>query len=433
MLGKTPTIGGRKIHRSLGRSESPRTIGVAPAAGQRSVYALEVPALSPSIFVSIADLRRAAERRLPRIVFDYIDGGAEDEWTLEANCRAFREVMLRPRSGVQVAAATDLSTTVLGTRLALPFLLAPIGSSRMFYPRAEVAAAHEAGKAGTAYILSTLSGCRLEDVRSGSSGPLWYQLYLAGGHDAALSGIERARRTGYSALVVTIDTPVAGLRERDVRNRTRELLGSNLRPKLPLLMKFLAKPAWLSGFLSDGGLMNFPNVVLPDGRPMPYADVAAALEASTVSWNDFAWIRNAWQGPIVVKGVHTADDARAAVDHGASAVIVSNHGGRQLDGVAPTLRVLPEVVSAVGDRTEVLMDGGIRRGSDIAKAMSLGARAVLVGRAYAYGVAAAGGPGVARAIEILRSELVRTLKLLGCPSVAALNASFVDVPRTWRT
>ena len=404
-----------------------------PGEPKFSVYALEVPALSPSTFVSIADLRRAAQRRLPQIVFDYIDGGAEDEWTLEANCRAFREVMLRPRSAVQVAAATDLSVTVLGTRLALPFLLAPIGSSRMFYPRAEVAAAREAGKAGTTYILSTLSGCRLEDVRSGSSGPLWYQLYLAGGRDAALAAIERARRTSYSALVVTIDTPVAGLRERDVRNGTRELLGSNLWKRLPLLMKFLAKPAWLTGFLSDGGLMNFPNVVLPDGRAMPYADVGAALEASTVSWSDFAWIRNAWQGPIVVKGVHTADDARAAVDHGAAAVVVSNHGGRQLDSVAPTLRVLPEVVAAVGNATEVLMDGGIRRGSDIVKAVSLGARAVLVGRAYAYGVAAAGGPGVARAIEILRSDLVRTLKLLGCPSIGALNPSFVDVPREWRT
>jgi L-lactate dehydrogenase (cytochrome) len=189
----------------------------------------------------------------------------------------------------------------------------------------------------------------------------------------------------------------------------------------------------LSGFLSDGGLMNFPNVVLPDGRPMPYADVAAALEAAAVSWNDFAWIRDAWQGPMVVKGVHTADDARAAVDHGAAAVIVSNHGGRQLDGVAPTLRVLLEVVAAVGTTTEVLMDGGIRRGSDIAKAMSLGARAVLVGRAYAYGVAAAGGPGVARAIEILRSELSRTLRLLGCSSVAELDASFVQIPGSWRT
>ena len=381
--------------------------------------------------MSIADLRRAARKRLPKIVFDYIDGGAEDELTLDANCQAFREVMLRPRSAVQLTGQPELRTTVLGTSLALPFLLAPIGSSRMFYPRAEIAAAHEAGKAGTAYILSTLSGCRLEDVRAGSSGPLWYQLYLAGGRDAALSAIDRARRTGYTALVVTVDTAVAGLRERDVRNGTRELVGSDLWAKLPFILRFLAKPRWLAGFLADGGLMKFPNVILPDGRPMPYAEVGAALEQSTVCWNDFNWIRNAWRGPIVVKGIHTAEDARRAVDQGAAAVVVSNHGGRQLDSVAPTLRVLPEVVSAVGTETEVLMDGGIRRGSDIVKALSLGARAVLVGRAYAYGVGAAGGAGVARAIEILRSELVRTLKLLGCASTGELNSSFVEIPSGW--
>jgi len=381
--------------------------------------------------VSIEDLRGIARRRLPRIVFDYIDGGAEEEITLRGNSRAFRDVVFRPRSAVATPAA-DLRTTVLGTPLALPFLLAPIGSSRMFYPRAEVAAAKAAGSAGTAYILSTLSGCRLEDVRTGSTGPLWYQLYLAGGREAARGAIDRARRAGYSALVVTIDTAVAGLRERDIRNGTAELVGRSLWPKLRFVPQFLARPRWLAGFLADGGLMNFPNVILPDGHAMPYADVGAALEASTVCWNDFAWIRDAWPGPIVVKGIHTAEDARVAVDHGAAAIVVSNHGGRQLDGVAPTLCVLPEVVAAVGTKTEVLMDGGIRRGSDIAKALCLGARAVLVGRAYAYGLGAAGGAGVDRAIEILRSDLVRTLKLLGCPSIADLNPSFVDVPIGWK-
>ena len=177
--------------------------------------------------------------------------------------------------------------------------------------------------------------------------------------------------------------------------------------------------------------MRFPNVVVPGQGPMPYADVGAALEQSAVSWADLGWIRDAWQGPIVIKGVHTADDARRAVEGGADAVVVSNHGGRQLDGVAPTLRVLPEVIAAVGDRVEVLLDGGIRRGGDIAKAVSLGARAVLAGRAYAYGLGAAGGDGVARAIEILRTDLVRTLKLLGCASVSSLDRSYVDVPAPW--
>jgi L-lactate dehydrogenase (cytochrome) len=176
--------------------------------------------------------------------------------------------------------------------------------------------------------------------------------------------------------------------------------------------------------------MSFPNIVLPGG-PMPYADVGAALEQSATCWEDLGWIREAWGGPVVIKGVHTADDARRAVDAGASAIVVSNHGGRQLDGVAPTLRVLPEVVAAVGGQVEVLLDGGIRRGSDVVKALCLGARAVLVGRAYAYGLAAGGEAGVARAISILRADLVRTLKLLGCPSVGALDASYVAVPRHW--
>jgi L-lactate dehydrogenase (cytochrome) len=301
----------------------------------------------------------------------------------------------------------------------------------MFYPRGECVAAHEAGVAGTAYILSTLSGCRLEDVRAASSGPVFYQLYLLGGRDVATAAIERARATGFSALVVTIDTPVSGMRERDVRNGVKELLGSNLFSKARCLPQFLARPRWLAAFLADGGLMKFPNVVLPGEGPMPYADVGVALEQSMVAWSDFRWIREAWKGPIVVKGVHTGDDAHRAIDEGAGAVVVSNHGGRQLDGVAPTLRVLPEVVAAVDGRIEVLLDGGVRRGGDIAKALCLGARAVLAGRAYAYGLGAAGGPGVARAIEILRTDLIRTLKLLGCASVSALDRSYVDLPADW--
>jgi L-lactate dehydrogenase (cytochrome) len=296
----------------------------------------------------------------------------------------------------------------------------------MFYPRGEVVAAEAAGCAGTIYTLSTLSGCSLEDVRSGSQGPLWYQLYLAGGREAALAGIARAKKAGYSALVVTIDTPVAGLRERDLRNGIRQLLSGRIGTMLPLLPQFLVKPRWLAGFFADGGLMRFPNLVLPSGQTMPYADVGAALEQSVVAWEDLKWIREAWNGPLIVKGIHTVDDARRGVDAGAVAIVVSNHGGRQLDGVAPSLHVLPGVVAAVGREVEVLMDGGIRRGSDIAKALCLGARAVLIGRAYAYGLATAGGDGVSRAIDILRTELVRTLKLLGCASIADLNQSFVE-------
>ncbi|HZO39113.1 MAG TPA: alpha-hydroxy acid oxidase [Methylomirabilota bacterium] len=387
-------------------------------------------AVSSSRIVNIADLRLLAERRLPRAVFDYIDGGADAEFTLRENCRVYDDVILRPRNAVAIPQC-DLHVTVLGRRLELPFLLAPVGSSRMFYPRGEEAAARVAGSVGTAYILSTLSGCRLEDVKAASTGPVWYQLYLVGGREVASAAIERARNAGFSALAVTIDTAVSGLRERDVRNGTKELLGPSVLARLPFLPQFLARPRWLAGFLSDGGLMSFPNVVIPGQGPMPYADVGAALEQSTVSWPDLRWIREVWKGPIVIKGVLTGEDARRAVDEGAEALVVSNHGGRQLDGVSATLRALPEVVSATNGRAELLLDGGIRRGSDIVKALCLGARAVLCGRAYAYGLGAGGGEGVERAIQILRADLVRTLKLLGCASVSELDRSYVEFPPAW--
>jgi len=379
--------------------------------------------------ISIADLRRLARGQAPRVVFDYIDGGADDEVTLRANEQVYDEVTFRPRSAVATPTC-DLATTVLGRKLALPFILAPVGSTRLMYPRGEALAARAAGAAGTAYTLSTLSGTAIEEVGHASAGPLWYQLYLVGGRSVAEAALARAAAAGFSALVVTVDTPVAGLRERDLRNGTTELLARRPLAMLPFVPQILARPAWLARFLADGGLMRFPNVVLAQG-PMAYADVGTALAASVVSWKDLAWIREAWHGSLVVKGLLTAEDARRAVDEGANAIVVSNHGGRQLDGAPATLRVLPEIVRAVGGRTEVLMDGGIRRGGDIAKALCLGARAVLVGRAYAYGLAAGGEKGVARAIEILRTELVRTLKLLGCAAVAELDGSFVNAPASW--
>ena len=379
--------------------------------------------------VNVADLRLAAKKRLPRAVFDYIDGGADAEWTLRENSRVFDDVMFRPRSAIATKQC-ELRTTVLGESVELPLLLAPVGSSRLFYPRGEELAARAAGEAGTIYTLSTLSGCGVRDVKAATRGPLWYQLYIIGGRDVALAGIERAKGAGCSALVVTIDTPVAGMRERDARNGVKELVSGTPFTMFPYLFQLLARPRWLAAYLRDGGLMKFPNIMLKDG-PMPYADVTAALESAMVSWNDFGWIREAWKGPIVAKGVHTADDARRAIDHGADAVVVSNHGGRQLDGVAPTLRVLPEVLAAVNGQIEVLLDGGIRRGSDVVKALCLGARAVLIGRAYAYGLGAAGAAGVARAIEILQTDIIRTMKLLGCSSVRELDRSFVEAPADW--
>jgi isopentenyl diphosphate isomerase/L-lactate dehydrogenase-like FMN-dependent dehydrogenase len=384
---------------------------------------------SPRV-VCVEDLRPLARRRLPQAVFDYVDGGAEGEVTLRENCRAFDEITFRPRHAVAVPSC-DLRTRVLGCKLALPFLLAPVGYTRLMHPGGEVAAARAAGSAGTGYILSTISGHRLEDVKAASPGPVFFQLYLLGGRPAAEASIERARVAGFAGLVVTIDTPVSGIRERDHRNGIRELISGSLLEKARFLPQVLARPGWLISFLLDGGLRTLPNVVIPGQGPMPLVDVNAALASSAVTWADLRWIREAWRGPIVVKGVLTGDDARRSIDEGAKAISVSNHGGRQLDGVPASLRALPEVVAAVNGQIEVLMDGGIRRGTDIVKAVCLGARAVLCGRAYAYGVGASGEAGVERAIEILRVDLERTLRLLGCSSLAALDRSYVNVPRSW--
>ncbi|HKV43096.1 MAG TPA: alpha-hydroxy acid oxidase [bacterium] len=367
-----------------------------------------------------------ARSRLPKVVFDYLDGGAEGEITLQENRRAFDAVTFRPRYAVPVPQC-DLRTRVLGFDLALPVLLGPVGYSRLLHPGGEMAAARAAGTAGTGYILSTVSGHRLEDVKAASSGPVWYQLYLVGGREAAEAGIERARLAGFSALVITIDTPVVGMREQELRDGAKELLGGNPMAKIPFLPQLLAHPGWLAAFLLDGGVPKLPNIVIPDRGPMALIDARTGLVRATFTWEDLRWIRRVWPGPIVIKGVLTGDDARRAIDEGTSAVVVSNHGGRQLDGVPASLKVLPEIVAAVNGRVEVLIDGGVRRGSDIIKAICLGARAVLIGRAYAYGLATGGEAGVARALEILRADLERTLKLLGCMSISGLDRSYADV------
>ena len=385
---------------------------------------------SPHV-VNIEDLRRLAQRRLPKAVFDYLDGGAADEVTLRENCRAFQEVVLRPRHAI-AHEKCDLRTRVLGHEISFPAMLAPVGYSRLMHPGGEVAAARAAGEIGTGFILSTISGHKLEDVRAASSGPVWYQLYVLGGREAAEAAIERARASGFSALVITIDTPVAGMRERDLRNGVKELMGGSLLAKIPFIPQLLAHPRWLAAFVLDGGVPKLENVVTPGKGAMRMTDVAAALASAVVTWNDLRWLRKVWPAPIVVKGVLTADDALRAIDEGASGVVVSNHGGRQLDGVAASLRALPEIVAAINGQAEVLMDGGIRRGSDIVKAICMGARCVLVGRAYAYGLGAAGRAGVGRALEILRADVERTLRLLGCASVAELNSSLVEVPESWR-
>jgi L-lactate dehydrogenase (cytochrome) len=376
--------------------------------------------------VNIEDLCELARRRLPRIVFNYIDGGAEAEWTLRENRRAFEAITFRPRQAIALPTC-DLRTRVLGADLSMPLLLAPVGYLRVMHPGGEIAAARAAGKAGVGMILSTVSGHRLEDVKTASTGQVWYQLYLTGGRASAENAMRRAMDVGYTVLVITIDSTVIGHRERESRDGMEQLLRGNLWSKIPFVSEILTHPRWLARFLVDGGLPDMPNIVSPERGVLRVRDAHTAMKRQAFSWSDMPWIRALWKGPIVIKGVLTAEDARRSLDHGAAAVVVSNHGGRQLDGVPASLQVLPEVVEEVKDRAEVLMDSGIRRGSDIVKAICLGARAVLCGRSYAYGLAAAGEPGVTRSLEMLRNDLERCLKLLGCPSVNALTKSYVSV------
>ena len=376
--------------------------------------------------VNIEDLRGLARRRVPRIVFNYIDGGAEDEWTLRENRRAFDTITFRPRNAVAVPAC-DLRTRVLGMELSMPLLLAPVGYLRVMHPDGEIAAARATGKAGVGLILSTVSGHRLEDVKAASTGQVWYQLYLTGGRAAAENALRRAMDAGYTALVITIDSTVIGQRDRELRDGMEQLLRGSIWSKIPFVPQVLVRPRWLTRFLLDGGLPDMPNIVSPESGVLRVRDAHTAMKREAFSWDDMQWIRALWKGPIVIKGVLSAEDAKHSLDNGAAAVVVSNHGGRQLDGVPASLQVLPEVVAAVNDQAEVLIDSGIRRGSDIVKAISLGARAVLCGRAYAYGLAAGGEAGVTRALDLLRSDLERCLKLLGCPSVSALNKSYVRV------
>jgi L-lactate dehydrogenase (cytochrome) len=380
---------------------------------------------------NIEDLRKLAQRRLPRAVFDYIDGGADGEVTLRENRRVWDDIYFRPRNAVATP-RPDTRVTVLGTEIALPMILAPLGSSRMFHPGGERAAASAAGEAGIAYTLSTFSGYSFEDLSAASDKPLWYQVYLAGGREVVEATLARAWKNHFKALAVTIDTNGPGMRERDFRNGAPQLMGKNLLAMLPFTSQVMVRPGWLAGFLADRkNAMHYPNVLMPGKGPLPASDVQNSLRDSVVTWADLRWIREAWPGAILVKGVITGDDAMHALDEGVAGVIVSNHGGRQLDTCRPTARALPEVLRAVNGRAEVYVDGGIRRGAEVVKAICMGANAVLIGRAYGYGLAAGGQAGVARAIAILKADIERTLILLGCASIRDLNGSYIELPKSW--
>ncbi|MFQ5666189.1 MAG: alpha-hydroxy acid oxidase [Candidatus Binatia bacterium] len=370
--------------------------------------------------VNIADIRALAERRLPRAIFDYVEGGAEDEATVAHNRAAFARRVLLPRVLVDVG-STDLSTTVLGRRIALPVILAPCGLTGLVHPAAEGAAARAAHRAGTIYTLSTMASTSIEDLAAETEGPLWYQIYVWRDRGILKGFLERARAAGYQAVCLAVDSPVVSQRERDLRH----IAGDPPRPSLRTALDVLRHPSWLWHTLR-GPKLGLPNV-LPGavGSLGALGRLAARAFDPTVTWRDLEWMVAQWDGPFAVKGLlHPADAARA-VACGARAIIVSNHGGRQLDQAPASLDLLPEVVAAVGGRAEVLVDGGVRRGSDAVKALALGARACLIGRPYVYGLAAAGEAGVDRVLALLRAEIERALALIGCPAVRDLDTAFL--------
>ncbi len=379
--------------------------------------------------VNISDLREAARQRLPKAVFDYLDGTADDGVTGRDNIAAFSEITLKPRQAVMTN--PDLSTTVLGTRLGVPFLLTPIGYCRLLHPDGDIAVSAAAKAIDTGCILATGAGHSLDEVAPHND-RLFFQVYQMGGRGAVERALARASALGVRGIFVTVDTPVGGNRERDLRNGMAALIGQKLLPKILHVPEVLAHPRWLARFLLDGGVPPMPNVTAQDGRPLPAIDVAVALSRANINWTDLGWIRKVWDGPIVVKGILRPDDAKRAVDEGADGISVSNHGGRQLDCVAASIRALPAIADAVKGKTTIFMDGGIRRGGDIVKALCLGADAVLVGRAYGYGLAAGGGAGVRKALDILRADLVRTMKLLGADTVADLHPGLVRLKPDFR-
>ena len=380
------------------------------------------------MIVNIDDLRKRARRRLPRAIFDYVDGGAEDEATLRANRAGFRRYTFNPRVLVDVS-ERDQSTSVLGERLAAPLILAPTGFTGMLWPRGEILAARAAARKGLVYTLSTMSICSLEQVAEASPGPLWFQLYVWRDREVTRSLMERAKAAGYRVLVVTVDTPVLGQRERDIRN------GLVVPPRITVnnLLDTARRVSWLRGLLDNPRITfgNFAGTEAAGQNPVSVAEYTTRQFSPAVSWADLDWFRSVWSGPMAIKGVMSVEDARLAVEHGVEAIVVSNHGGRQCDYLPGAIEVLPEIVDAVGDRAEVILDGGVRRGSDAVKAIALGARACMIGRAFNYGLAAGGQAGAEKAIDILQKEIDRCLALIGRPRLSDLDRSALRIDRSF--
>lgn len=365
---------------------------------------------------NINDLRNLARKCLPAPMFHYIDGGADDEWSLRNNTAAFEKYELMPNVLVDVE-NIDLKTRILGTEMALPFFLSPTGMSRLFHHEKELAVARAADKFGTAYSLSTLGTTSLEDIASTIKVPKIFQLYIMKDRELTREFVNRCKEAGYTALCLTVDTPVAGNRERDLRT------GMTMPPKFGLsgLLGFAAHPGWSLNYLLHPNF-DLANVAhrtdaLSSGA-MGLIDYVNSQFDRTVSWKDVEWLVGEWGGPFIIKGLQSVPDARKARDVGATALMISNHGGRQLEGAPAPIDCVGDIRAALGRDLQLIVDGGIRRGNHVVKALNAGADACSVGRAYLYGLGAGGQAGVERALTILKTETERTMALMGCPSIA---------------
>jgi L-lactate dehydrogenase (cytochrome) len=370
---------------------------------------------------SILDLRELAQRRLPSPVFHFLDGAAETETTAERNTSAFDDERLVPRCLVDVASVRT-SIRLLGQDIEWPVFCSPTGGSRFFHPSGELAVARATANAGTFYGLSTNSTYSLEDVAAASNGPKMFQLYVFKDRDITRELIERCKRSGYQALCLAVDAPTVGKRERDLRTG----FGIPIRLSMSVLASFALHPGWLLGQWRNGPL-SIPNFANRTGSSSLVAQtryIGEQLDPS-VTWKDVREMSDLWGGPFAIKGLMSDDDARRTVDVGATAVIISNHGGRQLDGAAAPVEVLPEIAKAVGNQVEVILDGGVRRGVHVLKALALGAKACSIGRPYLFGLSAGGEEGVAKALNILRTELIRAMKLSGCADVRDIDRDIV--------
>ena len=369
---------------------------------------------------NIADLRRLAWQRLPRVLFDYIDGGAQDEVTLRSNEEDFKHFKLAQRV-LRDVSVRDQSVTVLGQKYDLPLILSPTGMTGLFWPNGALEAARAASDAGAGFCLSSMSTSTVEDIAKVAKYPTWFQLYVMRDRGMSRELIERARAAGCSALVLTVDLALQGQRDRDVHN------GLTIPPTLRVsnLLNFATRPGWVWRYLTGPKVV--PASLVKPGQTTLFT-IAGYVNSQfdqSVTWKDIEWAKSIWGGPLALKGILDPKDAKLAVEHGVDAVIVSNHGGRQLDGVRSAISALPDVVDAVAGKAEVLIDGGVRRGTDVLKAIALGAKACMIGRPYMYGLAAKGRPGVTKALELLRNETDLALALTGNTSLAGLDRSSI--------